>query len=72
MGRKLSTYEANDGKGYCEVHFDFKEEYAYIKYFDDTGKKFYTEDHQNQSIEEVNRHARKWAEGYENIEKDLH
>lgn len=72
MGRKLSTYEAVDGKGYCEVHFDFREEYAYIKYFDDTGKKFYTEDHFNKRIEDVNRHARKWAEGYENIEKDLH
>lgn len=72
MGRKLSTYEANDGRGYCEVHFNFKEEYAYIKYFDDTGKKFYTEDHHDKAIHDVNRHARMWAEGYEKIEKDLY
>ena len=72
MGRKLSTYEATDGKGYCEVHFDFREEYAYIKYYDDNGKKFYTEDHHNKKIDDVFSHARKWAEGYEKIEKDLY
>ena len=26
MGKRLSTHESELGKGYAEVHFDFKEE----------------------------------------------
>ena len=47
MGRKLSTYYSDHGKGYCEIHFDFKEEYGYIKYFDNNEKLFFTEDYRN-------------------------
>lgn len=64
MGRKLSTYESEVGKGYCEVHFDFKQEYAYIKYFDNNNKMFYSEEFLNTPLTEVNSTARKWAEGY--------
>ena len=34
MGRKLNTYYSEDNKGKAEVHFDYKNERAYIKYFD--------------------------------------
>ena len=35
MGKKLSTYYSDNGNDYCEIHFDYKEEHAYIKYFDE-------------------------------------
>ena len=70
MGRKLSTYESEQGKGYCEVHFDFKEEYAYIKYFDNNSKMFYSEAFVGKPINEVNSTARKWAEGYYKLFED--
>ena len=42
MGRKLNTYYSEDNKGKAEVHFDYKNERAYIKYFDSNDKLFYT------------------------------
>lgn len=67
MGRKLSTYESEAGKGYCEVHMDFKEELAYIKYFDSNGKMFYTEEFPNKSIHYVNDAAENWASGIKKL-----
>jgi len=64
MGRRLSTYESDTGKGYCEVHMNFKDEFAYIKYFDNTGKQFYVEEFPGNSVKEVSSTARRWAEGY--------
>ena len=64
MGRRLSTYESDIGKGYCEVHMNFKDEFAYIKYFDNTGKQFYVEEFPKLSVKEVSSTARRWAEGY--------
>lgn len=70
MGRKLSTHESDAGKGYCEVHMNFKEEYAYIKYYDNTGKQFYVEEHPGQTVKEVTSTARRWAEGYYKLFED--
>lgn len=68
MGRKLSTYHADDGKGYCEVHFDFKEERAYIKYFDDNNKMFYVENFPDHSVQYVENAAENWALGIKKLE----
>ena len=68
MGRKLSTYYSEIGKGYCEVHMDFKEEMAYIKYFDNNGKMFFTEDFPEKSIHYVNDEAENWCVGIKKLE----
>lgn len=68
MGNKLSTYYSDFGKGYCEVHFDFKEEYAYIKYFDNNEKHFFTEDFKNKSMRYVEDAAENWALGIKKLE----
>lgn len=68
MGRKLSTYYSEIGKGYCEVHMDFKEEMAYIKYFDNNGKMFFTEDFPEKSIHYVNDAAENWCVGIKKLE----
>ena len=43
MGKKLSTYYSDNGNDYCEIHFSYKEEHAYIKYFTDDGIKYFEE-----------------------------
>jgi hypothetical protein len=68
MGRKLSTYYSEIGKGYCEVHMDFKDEMAYIKYFDNNGKLFFTEDFPGKSIYYVNDAAENWCIGIKKLE----
>lgn len=72
MGRKLHTYYAEpEGRGYCEVHFDFKEEYAYIKYFDEHGIVFYVEDFKDKSLTYVESAAENWALGHKKLEGSL-
>ena len=68
MGRKLSTYESEIGKGYCEVHFDFKDEIGYIKYFDNNGTYFFTEEFPNKSIHYINDAAENWCTGIKKLE----
>lgn len=69
MNRKISTYYADPpGRGHCEVWMNFKDEIAYIDYFDDTGKKFYTEDFPNNSIHYVEDAAENWALGIKKLE----
>jgi len=70
MGKHLSTYYAdapNEGQ-YCEVHFNFKEEYAYIKYFNENEKQFYREEFPNKSIRYVEDAAENWALGIKKLE----
>ena len=50
MGKKLSTYKSDENKGYAEVHVDMKQESFYIKYFDNNGKRFFTEDFEGKSL----------------------
>jgi len=70
MGKKMSTYYSDDGLGYCEVHFNFKEEYAYIKYFNESGDMFFTEDFPNKSMRYVEDAAENWALGIKQLEKE--
>lgn len=67
MGKRISTYYSDDDKGYCEVHVDFKEERFYIKYFDDTGKQFYTEDFMGKTIRYVEDAAENWSLGIKTL-----
>lgn len=70
LRRKISTYWADPpGKGYAEVWIDFKEEMGYIEYFDDTEKKFFTEDFPGKSIRYVEDAAENWALGIKKLEK---
>ena len=72
MGRKLSTYYADPpGRGYCEIHFDFREEFAYIKYYDDKGNMFFTEDFKGKSLRYVEDAAENWALGYKKLEGNI-
>lgn len=68
MGKHISTYYSDRGKGYCEIHFDFKEEHAYIKYFDNNGKRFFTEDFPGKSTRYVEDAAENWALGIKKLE----
>mgnify|MGYP001260254740 CR=1 FL=1 len=67
MSRKLSTHYSEIGKGYCEVHFDYKEEYAYIKYYDNNDKKFYEEEFPHKSLVQVQTKAEDWCAGSEKL-----
>lgn len=72
MGRKLSTYHSDLGKGYAEVHMNFKDEYAYIEYFDDNKKRFFTEDFPGKSLRYVEDAAENWALGIKKIAGEYH
>ena len=69
MGRKLNTYYSEDNKGKAEVHFDYKNERAYIKYFDNNDKLFYTEEFPNNSISYVENAAENWSLGIKKLAK---
>ena len=67
MGRKISTHQLEKGKGYCEVHMNFKEEMAYIKYFDDNDRLFYSEEYPNKPLVQVQIKAEDWAAGLKKL-----
>ena len=68
MGRKLSKYTADPpARGYCEIHFDFKEEHAYIKYFNDDNTHYFTEQFPNKSIRYVEDAAENWCTGIKKL-----
>jgi len=66
--RKISTYYSDHGQGYAEVWMDFKEEVAFIKYFDDNDVKFFEEDYPNKTIGYVEDAAENWALGIKKLE----
>ena len=66
--RKISTYWSDHGEGYAEVWMDFKEEVAFIKYFDDNDVKFFEEDFPNKTIGYVEDAAENWALGIKKLE----
>tara|TARA_R110000772_G_scaffold25420_1_gene66284 strand:+ start:1090 stop:1305 length:216 start_codon:yes stop_codon:yes gene_type:complete len=67
MGKKLSTYYSDDNKGHAEVHVDMKQESFYIKYFDENGKRFFTEDFPDKSLRYVEDAAENWALGVKHL-----
>ena len=71
MGKKLSTYRSDEGKGYAEVHVDMKNESFYIKYFDSNNKRFFTEDFEGKSLRYVEDAAENWALGIKHLDESL-
>lgn len=69
--RKISTHHSEQGKGYAEVWMDFKEEVAFIKYFDDNDNKFFEEDYPNKAIGYVEDAAENWANGIKKLEGNI-
>lgn len=70
MGKKLSTRISEiSGQGHCEIHVDYKEEMFYIKYYDDHGRLFFTEDFPNKSMKYVEDAAENWALGIKKLEE---
>lgn len=74
MGKKLTTHESDPGKGYAEVHFNFREEMAYVKYFDNNSKQFFTEEFPGKTVRYAQDAAENWASGIKklhNIQCDI-
>jgi hypothetical protein len=68
MGYKLETYDADDGRGYCEIHANFNKEMFYILYFDDNKKMFFMEEFKNKAMRYVTDAAENWASGMKLLE----
>jgi len=68
MGKKISTYYPDVGKGWAEIHIDAKEELLYIKYFNEGGASFFTEEFPNKSMQYVQDAAENWALGIKKLE----
>jgi len=68
MGKHLSTFYKDDSTEYCELHVDLKEEFFYIKYFDDRKNRFYTEEFKGKSLRYVEDAAENWALGIKKLE----
>lgn len=67
--RKISTYYSDHNEGYAEVWIDFKEELAFIRYFDDNNNRFFEEDFPGKSIRYVEDAAENWALGIKKLER---
>lgn len=68
MGKKVSTVYSDNEKGWVEIHLDSKNEMFYIKYFDESGRHFFTEDFPDKSLQYVEDAAENWATGIKKIE----
>lgn len=68
MGKRIKTVYPETGKGWCEIHLDVKDESLYIKYFNEGGVVFFTEDFPNKSMHYVQDAADNWAVGIKKLE----
>ena len=68
MGKKVSTYYHDSGKGWAEIHVDHKEELLYIKYFNEAGIILLTEEYPNKSMRQVVNIAEEWAMQIESLD----
>jgi hypothetical protein len=68
MGKKLWTYKSNTTDNYCEVHMDFKEEFAYIKYFNVDNGKMKKEEFRAHTVRYASDAAENWAAGIKKVE----
>jgi hypothetical protein len=65
MGKRLSTFWSDNSN-------DYKEEYAYIKYFTEEGTKYFEETFPNNSLRYVEDAAENWALGYKDLSPEHH
>lgn len=68
MGKKINTVYSDTGKGWCEIHLDSKNESFYIKYFDEWGRHFFTEDFPDKALTYVQDAAENWSVGIKRLE----
>lgn len=70
MEKLISTYyhETADGE-FCQLHFNFKLEYAYLKYYRNQ-KLFFTEEFPGKSIRYVEDAAENWALGLKKLNEN--
>ena len=68
MGRKLSTVMSTTSRDYCEVHFDYKEEYAYLRYFTEQGVKYFEESFHGKTLRYVEEAAENWSIGIKKLQ----
>lgn len=68
MGKLIKKYNSEIHGGWCEIHVDLKEEYFYIKYFNEEGQKIYiTEEFPNKSLHYVKDAAENWCTGLKKL-----
>jgi len=70
MGKKLSTYQSDNSEDYCEIHFSYKEEHAYIRYFTEGGIRYFEESFPNKTLRYVEDAAENWALGYKDLSQE--
>ena len=68
MGKKLSTHYPKEGKGWCEIHLDGKEEMLYINYYNEGGIRIKREDYPDKSMHYVSDAAENWCLGIKKLE----
>ena len=68
MGKKVVTYYTDGNKGKAEVYMDFKEEMAYIEYFDSNDRLFFKEEFPDKSLHYVKDAAENWTLGIKKLE----
>jgi len=68
MGKLLSKFESDRTNNYCEVHFDMKEEFAYIKFYNIEKDKMKIEEFHGKSLGYVEDAAENWALGIKKVE----
>ena len=67
MGKLLSKCESDRTNNYCEVHFDMKEEFAYIKFYNIEKDKMKIEEFRGKSLGYVEDAAENRALGIKKV-----
>lgn len=61
MGKKINTHIHQDGKKYAEVHLEPRDEYFYVKFFNENGQLLETRHFEGKSIHYVNDAVENWC-----------
>ena len=61
--RLLSTFSTDDSTGYAEVKYNSSTELIYVKFYDEWGRLYYTEEHPNKTVKQVEESVQDWAAG---------
>jgi hypothetical protein len=61
MGKKLNTHFHNDGKKFAEVHLETRDEFFYVKFFENDGRLIETRQFEGKTLGEVNDVVESWC-----------
>ena len=67
MGKLITTFESDRTNNYCEVHMNMKEEFAYIKFYNDENGQMTIEEFHGKSLGYVEDAAENWALGVKKV-----